>query len=156
MFKTSLYYLFQSELYPGEPEPQIIEYKTQQHKLFPALAKVFAFHFTSKSLLNAYHFVQESIEELQNSSSNAENNEALEKSDFALAELHTLSCGLKALITEEVASSIDTLRRACGGHGYMSCSNLPRLFGLATAACTYEGENTVMQLQVIYTTIKPF
>ena len=74
--------------------------------------------------------------------------EALEKADFALAELHMLSCGLKALITQEVADSIDTLRRACGGHGFMSCSNLPRLFGLATAACTYEGENTVLQLQV--------
>ena len=30
----------------------------------------------------------------------------------------------------------------------MSSSNLPRLWGLVTAACTYEGENTVLQLQV--------
>ena len=125
--------------------------------------------FTYKSLTEAYHFTQESIEELQqnlafkgddNDSSQRDNGngskEALEKADFALAELHMLSCGLKAMITQEVADSIDTLRRACGGNGFMSCSNLPRIFGLATAACTYEGENTVMQLQVIYTTIKLF
>ena len=151
--------MFQSELYPNEPEPQIMEYKTQQNKLFPSLARIFAFHFTAKSLREAYHFTQESIEEMgknEESSDEGEEkkcekvNEALEKADFALAELHMLSCGLKALFTQEVADSIDTLRRACGGHGFMSCSNLPRLFGLATAACTYEGENTVMQLQVGY------
>ena len=144
---------FQSELYPGDPEPQIIEYKTQQNKLFPALAKIFAFHFTSQSLLDTYHFVQESIDELQHVSTKNEeqnNNDTLEKADFMLAELHMLSSGLKALITQEVASSINMMRQACGGHGYMSCSNLPRLFGLATAACTYEGENTVLLLQVSF------
>jgi acyl-CoA oxidase len=29
----------------------------------------------------------------------------------------------------------------------MTCSNLPALYGLITAACTYEGENTVLLLQ---------
>ena len=137
-----------------------MEYKTQQNKLFPSLARVFAFAFTVRSLREAYYFTQESIEEMEKSlAASKENeqdgngnslNEALAKADFALAELHMLSCGLKAFITQEVANSIDVLRRSCGGHGFMSCSNLPRLFGLATAACTYEGENTVLQLQVRY------
>ncbi len=51
-------------------------------------------------------------------------------------------------MTSEAASSIDLVRRSCGGHGFMASSNLPRLWGLVTAACTYEGENTVMWLQV--------
>ena len=140
-----------------------MEYKTQQNKLFPSLARVFAFAFTVKSLSETYHFTQESIEDMQQSLASSikdgqdkDDNilkEALEKADFALAELHMLSCGLKAFITQEVADSIDTLRRACGGHGFMSCSNLPRLFGLATAACTYEGENTVLQLQARFFSI---
>jgi acyl-CoA oxidase len=29
----------------------------------------------------------------------------------------------------------------------MTCSNFPSLYGLVTAACTYEGENTVLLLQ---------
>ena len=70
-----------------------------------------------------------------------------------LPELHALACGLKALVTQEVAEAIDVLRRACGGHGFMASSNLPRLWGLVTAACTYEGENTVLQLQVNLTTL---
>ena len=65
-----------------------------------------------------------------------------------LPELHSLACGLKALVTQEVADAIDVVRKACGGHGFMASSNLPRLWGLVTASCTYEGENTVLQLQV--------
>ncbi len=55
---------------------------------------------------------------------------------------------MKALVTAEAAEQVDVVRRACGGHGFMASSNLPRLWGLITAACTYEGENTVMLLQV--------
>lgn len=29
----------------------------------------------------------------------------------------------------------------------MECSNLPSTYGMVTAACTYEGENTVLLLQ---------
>ena len=115
------------------------------------MARVFAFNFAVQYLKEAYHYTQEAVEDMQQNlgeEGDSETKEGLEKADFALAELHMLSCGLKAFITQEVADSIDTLRRACGGHGFMSCSNLPRLFGLATAACTYEGENTVLQLQV--------
>jgi len=54
---------------------------------------------------------------------------------------------MKAVATNEAATGIDVVRMACGGHGYMTSSNLPLLFGLATAACTYEGENTVLFLQ---------
>ena len=38
----------------------------------------------------------------------------------------------------------------------MSSSNLPRLWGLVTAACTYEGENTVLQLQVYFQAMSTF
>ena len=37
--------LSQSELYPGETEVQIMDYQTQQWKLFPAIAMAFSFHF---------------------------------------------------------------------------------------------------------------
>ena len=87
-----------------------------------------------QTLWMSYNDVQEQMESGQNFQ--------------RLPELHALACGLKALVTQEVAEAIDVLRRACGGHGFMASSNLPRLWGLVTAACTYEGENTVLQLQV--------
>lgn len=115
-----------------------MEYQTQQFKLFPAMSMCFAFNFANTRL---WHYYEENLQKL-------------EQGDYELLpELHALSCGMKALVTQEVADTIDVLRRACGGHGFMSSSNLPRLWGLATAACTYEGENTVLQLQVISTSL---
>lgn len=64
-----------------------------------------------------------------------------------LPEMHAMSCCLKAVSTADTAAAIEVLRLACGGHGYMDSSNFPTIYGMATAACTYEGENTVMLLQ---------
>lgn len=42
---------------------------------------------------------------------------------------------------------IEECRFACGGHGYMTSSSFPNIYGTLTAAVTYEGENTVLLLQ---------
>ena len=52
----------------------------------------------------------------------------------SLPELHSLSCGLKVLLTQESADAIDVLRKSCGGHGFMSSSNLPRYLALTATA----------------------
>ena len=123
----------QSELIPGQPEPKIIEYQTQQEKLFPALALAFGIHFAANNLWQMY----------------TRNVKNMSAGDFALLpELHAVSCGLKALASQEVTDQIDVLRRSCGGHGFMASSGFPKLWGMSTATCTYEGENTVMLLQV--------
>ena len=38
--------------------------------------------------------------------------------DRALAQLHALSCALKALCSTIAGEGLETCRRACGGHGY--------------------------------------
>lgn len=58
------------------------------------------------------------------------------------------------MTTADCALAIETLRLACGGHGYMTASNLPSTYGLVTAMCTYEGENTVLLLQTARYLIK--
>jgi acyl-CoA oxidase len=35
-----------------------------------------------------------------------------------LADLHAISCGLKALGSTTAAEGLEVCRRACGGHGY--------------------------------------
>lgn len=62
-------------------------------------------------------------------------------------QLHALSCCMKAVCTADAAQAVETCRLSCGGHGYMTCSSMPSIYGLVTAASTYEGENTVMLLQ---------
>uniref|UniRef100_A0AAY4A573 Acyl-coenzyme A oxidase n=1 Tax=Denticeps clupeoides TaxID=299321 RepID=A0AAY4A573_9TELE len=122
----------QSELRPGEPEPQILDYQTQQHKLFPLLATAYAFHFVGQYMKSTYHRITSDINQ----------------GDFSeLPELHALSAGLKAFTTWVATAGIEVCRMACGGHGYSRCSSLPDIYVTFTPTCTYEGENTVMMLQ---------
>jgi acyl-CoA oxidase len=58
-----------------------------------------------------------------------------------------MACCLKAVGSTDAAIGVTTCRLACGGHGYMNCSNLPNIYALITATETYEGENTVLLLQ---------
>ncbi|GCC21904.1 hypothetical protein chiPu_0000286 [Chiloscyllium punctatum] len=130
----------QSELKPGEMEAKILDYQTQQQKLLPQLATTFAFHFMSSSLETFCNQVKVQIKSKGDASS--------------LPELHALSAGLKALISDACSAGVEVCRRACGGHGYSKLSGLPSLYTWVVASCTYEGENTVLQLQTARFLIK--
>ena len=47
--------------YISAPEPQILDYQAQQHKLFPPLAATFAFHFSADHLWSLYGTANEGI-----------------------------------------------------------------------------------------------
>ncbi|XP_053184692.1 peroxisomal acyl-coenzyme A oxidase 1 isoform X1 [Scomber japonicus] len=122
----------QSEMRPGEPEPQILDYQTQQYKLFPLLAMAYGFTFVGQYMNQTYHRITGDINQ----------------GDFSgLPELHALSAGLKAFTTWETNAGIEVCRMSCGGHGYSLSSALPDIYVSFTPTCTYEGENTVMMLQ---------
>ncbi|GBP29030.1 Probable peroxisomal acyl-coenzyme A oxidase 1 [Eumeta japonica] len=129
----------QSQPKPNEPEPQILDYLTQQHKLFIIVATSHAMSIAAKWLWDKYSTVVADLE--------------TGKMDL-LPELHSLACCLKAVSTSDAAAGVERCRLACGGHGYMHSSNLPFTYGLATAACTYEGENTVLMLQTARSLVK--
>lgn len=122
----------QCQINTDEPEVQIIDYVTQQYKIFPTLAACFTFRMCADWIWNMYNNVTAELDQGE-----------LDK----LPELHALSCCLKAVASSDAATGIEQLRLACGGHGYMDASNFPAIYGLVTAVCTYEGENTVLLLQ---------
>ncbi|KAG5679146.1 hypothetical protein PVAND_008737 [Polypedilum vanderplanki] len=129
----------QSPIEPNKPEPKIIEHVTQQFKIFPAVAKVVVFKITAEFLWDMYNAVTHD----------------LDKGDLErLPELHALSCCLKAVCTNEAAQAVETCRLACGGHGYLNAAGFQDIYGMVTAAQTYEGENTVMFLQTARYLIK--
>ncbi|XP_078585053.1 peroxisomal acyl-coenzyme A oxidase 1-like [Branchiostoma floridae x Branchiostoma japonicum] len=122
----------QSEMKPGHPEPQVLDYVTQQYKLFPYLAAAYAFWLTGQTMMSVY----------MTSSSQ------ISKGDISvLPELHALSAGLKALSSSMANVGMEECRLACGGHGYSHASGLPRLYTNATPASTAEGEHVVLLLQ---------
>ncbi|GJQ68204.1 hypothetical protein Trydic_g10752 [Trypoxylus dichotomus] len=122
----------QSHIKENAPEPQILDFVTQQYKLFPQISTYFALHHSGLWLWDMYNNVTSELESGQ-----------LDR----LPELHALACCLKAVSAADAAEGVEICRLACGGHGYMSCSSLPVTYGLVTAMITYEGENTVLFLQ---------
>ncbi|XP_061472228.1 peroxisomal acyl-coenzyme A oxidase 1 isoform X1 [Rhineura floridana] len=131
----------QSELKPGEPEPQVLDYQTQQYKLFPLLATAYAFHFVGAYMKDTYRRITGNINQGDLSE---------------LPELHALSAGLKAFTSWIANAGIEECRMACGGHGYARCSGLPDIYVNFTPSCTYEGENTVMMLQTARFLVKSY
>ncbi|XP_053618358.1 probable peroxisomal acyl-coenzyme A oxidase 1 isoform X2 [Plodia interpunctella] len=122
----------QSQIKESEPEVQILDYLTQQHKIFIGIAASHAQRVTASKLWETFHDITKQL-----------NDGNMDR----LSELHALACCLKAISTSDAANYVESCRLACGGHGYMQSSNLPVTYGLVTAACTYEGENTVLLLQ---------
>ncbi|XP_065370396.1 probable peroxisomal acyl-coenzyme A oxidase 1 [Calliphora vicina] len=131
----------QSPIDPNLPEPQIMEHTTQQLKVFPQIAKAIVFKTNGDNIWNMYNQISHEIEKGE-----------LER----LPEMHALSCCLKAICSADAAAGVETSRLSCGGHGFMDCSNFPTLYGMATAVCTYEGENTVMLLQTARYLVKVY
>ncbi|XP_022652853.1 peroxisomal acyl-coenzyme A oxidase 1-like isoform X2 [Varroa destructor] len=122
----------QSEIVAGAGETQILDYQAQRYKLFPLIA-------LSHVLRGMFAILMEMYKQA---------NTDLERGVLdTLPELHAISSGLKALCSDMASRGIETCRLACGGHGYLLVSGLPRLYATTVAACTYEGENTVLYLQ---------
>ncbi|XP_026758799.1 probable peroxisomal acyl-coenzyme A oxidase 1 [Galleria mellonella] len=122
----------QSQPKPNQPEPQVLDYLTQQHKLFICIATAHALQFTSDWLYKTFTSVLADIRD--------------DKID-TLPELHALSSCLKAICTSDCAAFIEICRFACGGHGYMASSNLSMIYSYVSATRTYEGDYTVLLLQ---------
>ncbi|XP_033727591.1 peroxisomal acyl-coenzyme A oxidase 1-like [Pecten maximus] len=131
----------QTEVSPGGPEAQIIDYQTQQHKLFPLIATSFAFYFTGLEIYKIYNVVNTSVEE-----GNLDQ----------IGDLHGLSAGLKAFSSSSCCAGIEVCRLACGGHGYSHASGIPKIYVSTIPTCTFEGENTVLYLQTARYLMKCF
>jgi acyl-CoA oxidase len=105
------------------------------------LAKAYALYFSSLAVESFYDTVCE--EKAQNNHTN-------------LPSLYALTAGLKAYTTSEALDGAEECRKMCGGHGYMVISGLPEIIGACSGACTFEGENVVMWLQVGRYLLKTF
>ena len=123
----------QSELKPGAPEPQVMDYQTQQYKLYPYLAMAYAFRFAAYDI----------YELLFQAMSDADSGD-----DTLMPETHALSSGMKAHSSNMAALGIEQARFACGGHGFSQASGLSKIYTNTVVDNTAEGENSVLFLQV--------
>ncbi|KAL4160094.1 hypothetical protein PRNP1_000665 [Phytophthora ramorum] len=123
----------------SKEELSVLDYQTQQYRLFPLLAAAYAITLTGNQI-DAFSL------DLANQ---------LQCGDLSMLLVgHAMSCGLKVLTSEMACNGIEMCRRACGGHGYLLSSGLPVLLGDMLQMVTAEGENFVLCQQTARALLK--
>jgi acyl-CoA oxidase len=115
---------FSSTINSGK-EDQVISYSSVKYRLFPLLGMAFAYILAAKGLMMAY---MEMMSELKSQGESS-----------MLAEVHTLSSGLKACSTWDCLAGIEECRKACGGHGFSAYAGIGHIWANGVASQTYEG-----------------
>jgi acyl-CoA oxidase len=112
----------------GVEEVVLMDYRTHQRRLLPALAKVYALHFAQEDVVARLHRVFSADAEL----------------DRERRELETLAAALKAVATWHATATIQECREACGGMGYLKGNRFSALKADTDVFTTFEGDNTVL------------
>ncbi|ETK89592.1 hypothetical protein L917_06221, partial [Phytophthora nicotianae] len=123
----------------SKEELSVLDYQTQQYRLFPLLAAAYAITLTGNQM---DMFSLQLADQIKHGDPSM------------LVVGHAMSCGLKVLASEMACNGIETCRRACGGHGYLLSSGLPVLLGDVLQMVTAEGENFVLCQQTARALLK--
>ncbi|MFC7329691.1 acyl-CoA dehydrogenase [Marinactinospora rubrisoli] len=118
---------------PGaDGEVPLLDYRSHQRRLLPALATGYALHFAQEELVSALHdgWTRAALDEHRQ------------------RELEARAAGLKAVATWHATRTIQECREACGGAGYLAENRLPQLRADTDVFTTFEGDNTVL-LQLV-------
>ena len=114
---------------PGtDTEVCLLDYRSHQRRLLPALAATWAMHFAQDAMVRELHrlFTTDTDDEA------------------GRRALESRAAGLKAAITWHASRTVQACREACGGAGYLAVNRLPGLRADADIFTTFEGDNTVL------------
>jgi acyl-CoA oxidase len=125
---------------PSSPETPVLDYSTVQIRILPLLATAFALHYSGSAMNDLYQRTR--------------GKHNLDSDNAQLAELHSTSAGLKSLATDLAANSVETCRRAMGGHGFGGGTGLIQLNNDYLSKPTVEGDNWMITQQVARFLIK--
>ena len=115
-------------------ETTVLDYASVKQRLIPLLAQATALVLVGRNIKRAY---------------DAYTANYLKSGDFSqLEDFHLQTVGAKVYSTEITSKGIETVRIACGGHGYHALSGFGRMYANAVNAVTYEGDNYVVGQQV--------
>jgi acyl-CoA oxidase len=111
---------------PGEPEALLMDYRTHQRRLLPALATTYAYAFAQQRLVAELEVAFAGDDERRR------------------RKLETFAAALKAVATWHASDTIQSCREACGGAGYLRSSRFAALKADTDVFTTFEGDNTVL------------
>ncbi len=115
---------------PGsKQEIALLDYQTHQRKILPNIARAYAYGFAQNELSQELQRVWD-----------------LEGSDpKAARRLETQAAAMKSLQSNWANDTLQVMREACGGAGYISESGITLARQDADVFATFEGDNTVLQ-----------
>ncbi|KAI9058687.1 peroxisomal oxidase [Trametes sanguinea] len=122
-------------------ERQVITYPSVYYRLLPALARAYVFIPLGRNLSKAFSAMSARL---------ASGDTSL------LAEMHATTSGLKVFVTTTAIEDLETARRSMGGHGFSEFAGVGRIYADYLPAATYEGDNYVLDQQVVRAALKAF
>jgi acyl-CoA oxidase len=129
----------QGELDAEGLERQVLTYPSTYYRLLPILSRAFVFIELGRYTIKALTQMQQRLASRDTS---------------LLPEMHALLCGLKVFVTTHGITDIETARRSMGGHGYSAFAGLGRLYVDYLPSVTFEGDNFVLDGQVVRAAMK--
>ncbi|CAG9585069.1 unnamed protein product [Danaus chrysippus] len=120
-----------------QKETPLIEYELHQWRLFGHVAAAVVFRLYIESFTKTYLEIAEK--------SNA--GHRVDNLSETVSEIHAMVSCSKPLLTWSVLRAAQQCREACGGHGYLKCSNLGDIRSNHEPTVTYEGDNNVLSQQ---------
>ena len=115
------------------PETLLLDYRTHRLRLLPRLATTYGLHFALHKLTADF-------------GTHVTDGETSGAGD--LHEIETRAAALKAFATWHTSDTLQESREACGGQGYLWQNRLAALKRDSEVFTTFEGDNTVLMLQV--------
>ncbi|KAI0830358.1 acyl-CoA oxidase [Trametes gibbosa] len=126
---------------PDGLERQVITYPSVYYRLLPTLAHAYVFIVLGRDLWRAFSDMTAKLVSGDTSS---------------LPEMHATTSGLKSLVSTIAIQDLETARRSMGGHGFSDFAGVGRLYADYLPSATFEGDNFVLDQQVVRAALKAY